>query len=128
MPTNPAPRKLYAPHQAALDHGDGRFWCLQCHAPEERNSLTLMTGETLSFDASWQLCGQCHYQPQKDWAFGAHGKRLDNWQGERELYNCTHCHDPHSPAIKPRAPESPPPVRHGLSPMPAGMHSPEPGQ
>jgi len=125
MPTNASPRKLFAPHPAALEHGDGRFWCLQCHAPEERNQLQLMSDETVGFNDSWQLCGQCHYQPQKDWAFGAHGKRVDNWQGERVLYNCTHCHDPHSPNIKPRAPEPPPPVRAGLEAMPHAPHKAE---
>jgi hypothetical protein len=122
MPTNATVRKLYAPHPAALNHGDGRFWCLDCHAPEERNQLQLLSGEQLGFNDAWQLCGQCHYQPQKDWAHGGHGKRVSNWQGGRELYNCTHCHDPHDPGIKARAPEPPPPVRYGLAPMPTADH------
>lgn len=124
MPTNATPRKLFAPHPAALEHGGGRFWCLQCHAPEQRNELQLMNSGSITFDDSWQLCGQCHYQPQKDWAYGAHGKRVNNWEGERVLYNCTHCHDPHSPGIKARAPEPPPPVRYGLEPMPGAGHQP----
>ena len=44
----------------------------------------------------------------------AHGKRADSWQGERTVYGCTHCHDPHNPALAPRAPQPPPPVRIGL--------------
>jgi hypothetical protein len=117
LPANPEPRRLMAPHPAVLNHGDGRFWCLQCHKPEDRNQLRTLAGEPATFDESWKVCGQCHYQPQQDWAFGAHGKRVENWEGERRIYGCTHCHDPHDPAIKPRAPEPPPPVREGLSPM-----------
>lgn len=118
LPTNPEPRKLVAaPHPAALDHGDGRFWCLQCHAEDNRDRLQLLDGQQVGFDESWQLCGQCHYEPQRDWARGAHGKRVSHWQGDRTLYSCTHCHDPHDPGIAPRAPEPPPPVRRGLEPM-----------
>jgi len=122
MPTNTEPRKLMAPHPAALAHGGGRFWCLDCHALENRNALQLLTGEEAGFDEAWKLCGQCHYQPQKDWAHGAHGKRVADWRGERVLWSCTHCHDPHDPGIAPRAPEPPPPVRHGLAPMQTADH------
>lgn len=117
LPANPEPRQLMAPHQAGLEHGGGRFWCLDCHATEDRNQLAVLTGDAVGFDDAWQVCGQCHYQPQRDWAHGAHGKRVTDWQGERRIYNCTHCHDPHDPSIKPRAPEPPPPVREGLAPM-----------
>lgn len=115
MPVNATRRQLYSPHPGTLDHGAGRIWCLDCHAGENRNALKTLAGEELGFDEAYQVCGQCHYQPQKDWFYGAHGKRVDNWQGERELYNCTHCHNPHDPAVRPRAPEAPPPVRRGLT-------------
>jgi uncharacterized CHY-type Zn-finger protein len=114
LPTNPARRELYSPHPGVLDHGAGRIWCLDCHGDENRNALQTFAGEEFGFNESYMICGQCHYQPQKDWFFGAHGKRVGTWQGERELYNCTHCHDPHSPAVRPRQPEAPPPVRRGL--------------
>jgi hypothetical protein len=122
MPPNPQRRQLYSPHPATLDHGDGRLWCLDCHAAEDRNTLHTLAGESVGFDDAYLVCGQCHYQPQKDWYFGAHGKRLANWQGERQLYNCTHCHNPHAPAVRPRAPEPPPPLRRGLQPMHADPH------
>ena len=117
MPPNPQPRRLYSPHTAAIEHGSGRIWCLDCHDAENRNVLRTLAGATPSFDEAYLLCGQCHYQPQKDWFYGAHGKRAGNWQGDRELYNCTHCHNPHAPAVQPRAPEPPPPIRKGLTPM-----------
>lgn len=117
MPPNPQPRLLYSPHTATIEHGSGRIWCLDCHDAENRNVLRTLAGDTPSFDEAYLLCGQCHYQPQKDWFYGAHGKRVANWQGERELYNCTHCHNPHAPAVRPRAPEPPPPIRKGLTPM-----------
>lgn len=113
------PRKLVlTPHPAALLHGKGRFWCLACHQLKDRNQLHTLEGTPVGFDESYLVCGQCHANRQKDWYFGAHGKRLKNWQGERVIYNCTFCHDPHDPTIKPRAPSAPPPVRVGLRRMP----------
>jgi len=115
---NPVPRKLNTPHPAALKHGAGRFWCLQCHQEKDRDNLHTLSGQSVSFNDAYLVCGQCHFNRQKDWYFGAHGKRVVNWQGERIIYNCTHCHDPHDPAVKPRAPSKAPPVRVGLKPMP----------
>jgi formate-dependent nitrite reductase cytochrome c552 subunit len=129
MPVNTTRRQLYSPHPGTLDHGAGRIWCLDCHAGENRNALKTLAGEEVGFDEAYQVCGQCHYQPQKDWFYGAHGKRVGNWQGERELYNCTHCHNPHDPAVRPRAPESPPPVRSGLTrPVLHGEHPNDAGE
>jgi len=120
MPANPERRELMAPHQIALDHGDGRMWCLDCHAPESRDQLATLAGERLSFDEADRVCSQCHADVHQDWAFGVHGKRVGRWQGPREIYSCAHCHDPHDPGLRPRAPEPPPPVRAGLEPMPHG--------
>lgn len=124
IPTNPTPRKLEAsPHEIEFTHGAGRFWCLTCHESEERNHLRTLDGaRKLEFDDAYLVCGQCHANRQKDWYFGAHGKRVANWQGERQLNNCTHCHDAHDPAIKPRKPQPPPPVRPGLSRVPRETH------
>jgi hypothetical protein len=125
MTPNPERRKLFSPHPAALDHGDGRLWCLDCHAAEGRNELHTLAGERVSFDRADRVCAQCHYTPHRDWVFGAHGKRVADWQGERRIYSCAHCHDPHAPAVRPRAPEPPPPVRAGLSrpELDAGDHA-----
>jgi hypothetical protein len=46
--------------------------------------------------------------------FGAHGKRQGNWQGTRQVFNCTACHYQHRPALKARAPKSGPGMRMGL--------------
>jgi hypothetical protein len=118
MPVNTQPRKLVsAPHQAALDHGKGRMWCLDCHQGNDRDLLHSTRNTQFGFNESYQLCGQCHSARQRDWYFGAHGKRVAGWNGERQLYACTHCHDPHNPVLQPRAPSKPPPVRAGLTPM-----------
>lgn len=119
LPPNPKPRPLAAPHVASLPHGNGRFWCLDCHDERDRDRLRGLRGQAIDFDDSYLVCGQCHFRQQKDWYFGAHGKRVANWQGERQLYSCAHCHDPHDPALRPRAPGPRPRLRAGLEPMPA---------
>ena len=86
--TNPQPRVLAPVHDVGLKHGQGRLWCLVCHDPEDRNSLRTVRGTKVDFDQAWRVCGQCHSARQKDWYFGAHGKRVENWQGEAERYNC----------------------------------------
>jgi hypothetical protein len=116
---NPTPRQLAPVHDVALDHGQGRLWCLECHNLDDRDALQTLRGGKVDFDQSWKVCGQCHSQRQKDWYFGAHGKRADgHWQGDRESYDCTHCHNPHQPPFLARKPSPPPPVRAGLQPMP----------
>lgn len=112
-------RELSSPHTNELEHGAGRIWCMNCHAREDRDYLVTALGEPVEYDESHLVCGGCHGNRHKDWYFGAHGKRAGNWQGERRVYSCAHCHDPHAPALEPRAPEAPPPVRAGLE-RPAG--------
>lgn len=114
MEPNPEIRALNASHDSDLKHGRGRIWCLSCHDLDNRNSLKTLLGEPVDFDEAHLVCGGCHANRHKDWHFGAHGKRVANWQGERTLYNCTHCHDAHNPAIKAREPKAAPPVRAGL--------------
>jgi hypothetical protein len=50
-------------------------------------------------DESYQLCAECHFREVEAWAAGAHGKRLDGWQGRRVVMACADCHDPHGPAV-----------------------------
>ncbi len=114
MEPNPEIRPLNAVHDSNLEHGRGRIWCLSCHDLENRNYLKTLLNELVDFDEAYVVCGGCHANRHKDWSFGAHGKRVANWQGERTLYNCAHCHDPHSPSIKARAPKPAPPVRARL--------------
>ncbi len=115
IPPNPEVRKLFSPHPSELDHGDERIWCLTCHDIEDRNTLTNLLGESVDFDRAAEVCASCHMQRHQDWMFGGHGKRRGDWQGERVIYSCPQCHDPHTPTIKPRAPKPPPPVRKGLA-------------
>jgi hypothetical protein len=119
LPLNPTPRMLQAPppHPPALNHGKGRIWCMDCHTLKNRDVLHTVGGAPIDFNESYLLCGQCHFNRQQDWFFGGHGKRDSNWLGDRVLYSCTHCHDPHSPVLKPREPNKLPPVRAGLAPM-----------
>lgn len=114
MEPNPEIRPLNVMHDAEIEHGRGRIWCMSCHDLENRNYLKTLLDEPVEFDDAHLVCGGCHSSRHKDWVFGVHGKRVEKWQGERTLYDCAHCHDPHSPAIEPRAPKAPPPVRAGL--------------
>jgi len=78
--------------------------CSTCHAPDNVELLTLKSGERATLDHAYRLCAQCHFSQADAWAGGAHGKRLDGWQGRRVLMGCADCHDPHKPALEPRIP------------------------
>lgn len=112
------PRLLKEPHDNfRLEHGlhgKGEFWCLTCHHLEGEGGLRTFEGVKLSFDEAYILCSQCHSQEGEDWAFGAHGKRVDNWRGERRILNCTACHYQHRPTYDPRKPMPKPTLRMGL--------------
>ena len=91
--------------------------CLTCHNAGNFDTLITLSGTEIGFDRSFELCGQCHYQKLNDWKYGAHGKRLHNWQGVRVINNCTECHNPHRPEIPKRMPVAFPilrPERPGL--------------
>lgn len=105
-------------HPDVLKHGDGKMWCFSCHDPSNYGQLRDMLGKPIGFDQGYQACGGCHSDKFQDWTHGAHGKRAANWTGDRRIYSCVECHNPHSPAIPPRAPQPPPPIRAGLKPMP----------
>jgi len=146
---NPKPRVLKDEHvDLDFQHGGGRFWCYTCHNAKDMNHLKSLDGTPISFDESYKLCGECHFQRQKDWYFGGHGKRagtfadprkvplvhskidfsdrekIGTWRGPRVLLNCTACHNAHSPSIKPYEPSPPPEVRKGLQRF--GVVVPEP--
>lgn len=78
--------------------------CIDCHHDEQRDFLEDKKGRKIDFDHSYQLCGQCHFRQKRDWLGGAHGKRVANWAGDRVVYNCTTCHNPHSPRFEKRFP------------------------
>jgi hypothetical protein len=132
-------RELQDEHtKLVFEHGGGRFWCYDaCHKGTDMDNLVSLRGRRVSYDESYKICGQCHSQ-RLDWYFGGHGKRqgawedqhdipkiadelkvedrdqIGRWRGERMILNCTECHDPHSPSIKPFEPSPPPKVRSGL--------------
>lgn len=78
--------------------------CSTCHAPDNVELLALKSGERATLDHTYRLCAQCHFAQADAWAGGAHGKRLDGWQGRRVIMGCADCHDPHSPGLTPRIP------------------------
>ncbi|MGB3209776.1 MAG: hypothetical protein WBB19_03630 [Desulforhopalus sp.] len=89
-----------------VNHGQGgnALSCIDCHHPEDLDSLEDKKGRKIDFDHSYQLCGQCHFRQKRDWLGGAHGKRVDYWAGDRVVYNCTTCHNPHVPKFAKRFP------------------------
>ncbi len=89
-----------------LVHGSGekQLSCYSCHSRKERDYLNSEIEEKLDMDHSYTLCGQCHFRQKKDWAGGAHGKRVANWAGDRVVKNCTACHNPHAPRFQKRWP------------------------
>lgn len=120
---NPVERELEEEHDdILLEHGGGRLWCTTCHHLEQRDYLRSLKNKLIDFDQPYRLCGQCHFQRQKDWFFGGHGKRLGNWKGERTLRLCPACHNPHSPSIKAAVPNPPPELRKGLEFEPTEHH------
>jgi hypothetical protein len=123
---DPEPRRLRTRHVREIDHGGNRFWCMTCHAGDNIEYLHTSSYEKIEFDQSYLICGSCHAKRQKDWYFGAHGKRVSGWQDERVILACTECHDPHKPAVMPRTPKPPQPVRTGLERQKHEIHTTEP--
>lgn len=78
--------------------------CSTCHAADDVEQLALENGERATLNESYRLCAQCHFAQADAWAHGAHGKRLDGWQGRRVVMGCGDCHDPHEPALQARIP------------------------
>jgi hypothetical protein len=78
--------------------------CNTCHNSNNLNSLISLTGDPISIDRSYDMCGQCHSTQYKDWLGGAHGKSLSGWRQPRVIKTCVGCHNPHDPSIKSRWP------------------------
>ena len=90
--------------------------CSTCHAADNVELLVLENGERATLDESYRLCAECHIAQVNAWAHGAHGKRLDGWQGRRVVMACPDCHDPHKPALEPRIPFRAPQIERTRSP------------
>ena len=78
--------------------------CSTCHSAENVEQLQLEQGDLATLNQSYRLCAQCHFRQVEAWSNGAHGKRLDGWQGRRIVMGCGDCHDPHRPAVGTRIP------------------------
>jgi hypothetical protein len=105
---DPRPRTLVRMHRnISLEHAEWH-WCLNCHSTFERNNLRLITGENISFEQSYRLCGQCHGSIYKDWKLGIHGRRVGQWNGKKLYVLCAHCHDPHKPKFRKLPAKDPP--------------------
>jgi len=103
--TNPQQRNLVAMHQdIKLAHGSREQWCYDCHNPTFRDKLRLAGGRLVGFEASYELCGQCHGEKLRDWRSGIHGRRIGCWNGKRQYLLCVNCHNPHAPKFKPMHP------------------------
>lgn len=78
--------------------------CTTCHSPDEMDTLHTLSGNSVSFDHSYQVCAQCHSGIAEDWVGGAHGKRVGGWTPPRVVNNCVDCHNPHQPQWETRWP------------------------
>ena len=98
-----------------LRHDEEHRWCLDCHDPDDRDKLHLASGQRVSFDESYLLCGQCHGEKLRDWRAGVHGRRTGQWNGHKRYLLCANCHNPHQPRFKPIQPKPAPlpPARPG---------------
>jgi hypothetical protein len=90
--------------------------CDQCHefmeASDEVRELDAPHDVELEHGNGRMWCIQCHSMVDRNTL----------WTLLRVLYNCTHCHDPHSPSIQPRKPAPMPPVRSGLERQDGNTH------
>lgn len=111
LPVNRTRRALTDMHDdIVLKHDEAHRWCLDCHDADNRNQLHLASGEAVSFEESYRLCGQCHGEKYRDWRAGVHGRRVGEWNGAKRYLLCVHCHNPHQPRFKSLAPQ-PAPLR-----------------
>jgi hypothetical protein len=109
METNFTRRKLEDFHDdIVFQHDQENRWCLDCHDAENRDMLHTASGELISFEESYKLCGQCHGPKLRDWKAGIHGRRTGYWNGSKKYLLCVHCHNPHSPKFPKIEPEPAP--------------------
>jgi hypothetical protein len=109
MPANRTRRTLSDMHtDIVLRHDEEHRWCLDCHSADDRDVLHLASGEPVTFEESYRLCGQCHGEKLRDWRAGVHGRRTGEWNGHKQYLLCAHCHNPHQPRFAPVSPKPAP--------------------
>jgi len=109
MEVNLERRELVDFHEdIVLKHDEENRWCMDCHDANNRDFLHSASGQLISFEESYKLCGQCHGPKLRDWKVGIHGKRTGSWNGQKQYLLCVHCHDPHSPKFPKMKPEPAP--------------------
>ena len=88
-----------------LNHADSKTMnCITCHNSDDMDNLKSLTGITIDFNRSYQLCSQCHTKQFEDWKGGAHGKRIGGWAPPRASMVCVNCHNPHDPGFQSKWP------------------------
>ncbi len=109
LPVKTKRRELKTAHQEiVLRHDEEHRWCLDCHDTANRDMLHLASGETVPFEESYRLCGQCHGDKYRDWRAGVHGRRTGMWDGAKQYLLCVSCHNSHAPHFAPLKPMAPP--------------------
>jgi hypothetical protein len=115
LPPNRKRRELRDMHtDIVLKHDTEYRWCLDCHDADNRDQLHLASGEGVPFEESYRLCGQCHGEKYRDWRAGVHGRRVGQWDGQKQYLLCVHCHSPHQPHFKPMKPQAAPKPPHRM--------------
>ena len=113
---DPTPRAMREFHTGrVLNHGPTIRACSFCHDSGDLDRLRLITGEHVSFDEAYRVCGQCHGEKLRDWRAGVHGRRTGDWNGHKKYLLCANCHNPHQPRFKAIDPKPAPqrPTRPG---------------
>jgi len=82
--------------------------CTLCHHSKKTDKLVLLNSASILMAQANELCGQCHGEKHRDWKMGIHGKQIGQWNGRKFRYNCTECHNPHSPKFRTMKASSPP--------------------
>ncbi len=106
-------RELTKEHTDFVSHPtqrkeDPAYGCQSCHQEKRYDRLRLATGEEITFNEAYRLCGQCHGTQLEDWKKNIHGRRTGFWNGAGKIDSCTSCHPAHSPQFKPLKPFPPP--------------------
>lgn len=88
-----------------LNHANEKIMnCITCHDGNNMDNLKSLTGSTIDFNNSYNLCSQCHSKQFDDWKGGAHGKNISGWAPPRASLACVNCHNPHKPHFETRWP------------------------